>query len=74
MNALNKYRDTLSVPQMAEALGLGRKAAYALIQQKKIGFMKIGCKIVIPKVWITDYLNQELSEADSLSEKGGDAE
>lgn len=54
---LNGYRDVLTVSELAEALGIGKTSAYRLINDGTIGCRRVGRKILIPKVCVTDYLN-----------------
>ena len=44
-----EYPDILTVPQVAQALGIGRKAAYALVKDKKLGHIRVGRTIKVPK-------------------------
>ena len=44
-----EYPDILTVPQVAQALGIGRKAAYALVKDKKQGHIRVGRTIKVPK-------------------------
>lgn len=54
---LNKYRDVLTVKELAEALGIGMTSAYRLINEGVIGSTRVGKKILVPKVCVADYLN-----------------
>ena len=54
---LSKYPDVLTVAQLAEILGIGKNAAYKLVNNNVIGHKKIGRKIRIPRVCLIDYLN-----------------
>ena len=49
---------TLSVPGVAEVLGISRAAAYELVRSKGFPHMKIGTRILVPKdkfiAWIDD--------------------
>lgn len=54
---LKDYPDVLTVPQVAEILGVCEKTAYHLIHTKAIGYRKIGRIIKVPKVCVSDYLN-----------------
>ena len=42
---LEKYKELLSVAEMKEALGIGRNAAYQLINENKIKHILVGSKI-----------------------------
>lgn len=50
------YPDILTVPQVAQALGIGIKAAYALVNNKRIGFIRIGRTIKVPKFCLEEYV------------------
>ena len=52
----NEYPDILTVPQVAEALGIGKNTAYRLVNEKAIGCKHIGRKIIIPKKCLMDYV------------------
>ena len=48
----------LSVPQVADVLGIGRTNAYELVKEKDFPYLKIGSRIVVPKdkfiAWIEE--------------------
>ena len=50
---------TYSVPEVAEILGIGRSAAYQGIRTGQIPSVKIGKRIIVPKV----ALQRKLSDA-----------
>lgn len=52
----NQYPDVLTVQQVAEALRIGRGAAYKLVNEKIIGSVRIGKKIRIPKQCLIEYV------------------
>ena len=52
----SNYPDVMTVEQLAEALGIGKNSAYALIKSREIGSKRIGRKIIIPKSCVIDYL------------------
>jgi len=54
---LKDYPDVLTVRQLAQVLGIGKNAAYDLVQTKVIGHLKIGRKYLVPKRCVVDYLN-----------------
>lgn len=54
------YPDVVNVNILCEMLGgIGLKSAYKLINDNKIGHIKIGRKIYIPKFQIIQYLEIE---------------
>lgn len=50
------YPDILSIPQVAQALGIGRKAAYALVNGNKLGAIHVGRTIRVPKMMLEEYV------------------
>lgn len=48
--------DVLTVEQMAGILGIGLNSAYRLVKERRIGCVRVGKKILIPKVCVSDYL------------------
>lgn len=53
---LNEYKDMLTVREMAQALRIGKNAAYGLVNQGIIPSLKNGRKHLIPKQYVIDYL------------------
>ena len=53
---LRDYPDVLTVKQMAGILGIGLHSAYRLVKEKRIGCVRVGKRILIPKVCVADYL------------------
>ena len=51
-----KYPDILTIPQVAEALGIGKNAAYALVTNHLIPALHVGNKFLIPKKGLEDYI------------------
>lgn len=51
-----EYPDILTIPQVAQALGIGRKAAYALVNQKKLGSIRVGRTIKVPKPMLVEFV------------------
>ena len=64
-----KYKDysdlplTLTVPEVGEALGISRAAAYQLVRSKGFPHIKIGTRILVPKdrflAWIDEQVEVE---------------
>ena len=52
------YPDILTVPQAAKALGTGVKAIYTLVKERKLGHIRIGRKIIIPKACLEDFVKK----------------
>ena len=65
MNYRNYYAmfknepDILTVPDVIRLLKLGRNSVYALIKEGRIGSIKQGKKIIVPKVCLVEYLADE---------------
>jgi len=51
-----EYPDILTIPQVAQALGIGRKAAYALVNEKKLGAIRVGRTIKVPKPMLVEFV------------------
>lgn len=52
-----EYPDILDVPEVAQALGIGKNTAYRLVRERKIGCKRIGRRIKVPKACLVDYVN-----------------
>ncbi len=52
-----EYPDILDVPEVAQALGIGKNTAYRLVREHKIGCKRIGRRIKVPKACLVDYVN-----------------
>lgn len=53
---LRDYPDVLTVKQVAEVLGVCENSVYRLINSKAIGSKRVGRKILVPKLCVSDYL------------------
>lgn len=51
-----KYKDTMTVNEVCEALGIGKNNVYTLLKKEIIKSIKIGKKYVIPKICLIDYI------------------
>ena len=56
LSLFKKYPDILTIPQVAEALGIGKKAAYALVNNHLIPALHVGNKYLVPKKGLQDYI------------------
>ena len=63
----NEYPDILTVPQVSKALGIGTRSTYALIKKRKLGHIRIGRKILIPKICLEDLINSGKIQFDKSS-------
>ena len=50
------YPDILTIRQVAQALGIGHKAAYALVNRHILGCIRIGRTIKVPKEMLVEYV------------------
>ena len=50
------YPDILTIPQVAHALGIGLKAAYALVNRNILGCIRLGRTIKVPKEMLVEYV------------------
>ena len=50
------YPDILSISQVSDALGICKKAAYELVNTNKLGCIRIGRKIKVPKICLEEYV------------------
>ena len=60
----SQYPDVLNVHQLREALGIGRKAAYNLIADKKIKAFMVGDAYKIPKTALLEYVEKSVKERE----------
>lgn len=51
-------RETLTVPELAEVLGIGRNSAYALVREGRVRSLHIGRRIVIPASAVRELLGE----------------
>lgn len=51
-----EYPDILTVAQVAQALGIGKKAVYDLVNKKILGALRLGRTIKIPKFVLEEYV------------------
>ena len=51
-----EYPDILTVPQVAQALGISSKAVYALVNGKQLGAIRVGRTIKVPKFCLEEFV------------------
>lgn len=56
--------DVINIHQLREALGIGRKGAYKLLEEKRIPCFKVGNAYRIPKSALIEYVNEEVRKND----------
>lgn len=54
----DSFPDVMNPQQLAEALGIGRNAAYDLLKNNSIQYRRIGTHYKIPKLCVIDFLFQ----------------
>lgn len=50
------FPDILTVSQVAEALCIGKKSVYKLVEQRKLGALHVGRAIKVPKFALEEYV------------------
>lgn len=59
-NMFQEYPDVVNVKLLSEMLGgISMKSVYKLLNQNKIGHLKIGRSFLIPKYYVIQYLKKE---------------
>ena len=59
-NMFQEYPDVVNVKLLSEMLGgISTKSVYKLLNQNKIGHLKIGRSFLIPKYHVIQYLKKE---------------
>ena len=51
-----EFPDILTIPQVATALGIGKKAAYALVNENRLGCIRVGRTIKVPKFSLEEFV------------------
>ena len=51
---------TLTVPEVGEALGISRAAAYELVRSRGFPSMRIGTRILVPKDKFITWINEQV--------------
>ncbi len=51
-----EYPDILNIQQVAKALGISTKAAYALVNAKRLGAIRVGRIIKVPKFSLEEFV------------------
>ena len=50
------FPDILTISQVAQALCIGKKSAYNLVHDHKLGALHMGKKILVPKFALEEYV------------------
>lgn len=51
--------DVLTVPEAAKLLRIGKNQAYELVRNGRLGAIKLGKKIIVPKLSLIDFCRNE---------------
>lgn len=51
-----EFPDILTVPQVAQALNVSTKAVYALVRTQKLGCIRVGRTIKVPKFSLEEFV------------------
>lgn len=62
----DEFPDVLSVPQVAQALHIGKQAVYNLVKNSKIHHLQIGKNIRIPKICLIEYVSSAQLQSGKL--------
>ena len=65
MSKYKSYDDLslmLSVPEIAAVLGVSRAASYELARSKDFPSLRIGTRIVVPKVKFIEWVNRKVAD------------
>lgn len=57
----DNYPDVVTVNDLCRMLRIGQNSAYALLNSNSIQSVRIGRKILIPKIYVIAYLNVQRS-------------
>ena len=60
---------TLSIPQAAKVLGIGRLTAYAAAKNGKLPVLRLGRRLVVPKPALAKLLEQAGTTDKEVSER-----
>lgn len=58
---LEDYPDILNVSQTANILQVCERTVYSLIRERKLGHIRIGSRIIIPKYCLIEYVNRSIN-------------
>lgn len=53
---LKDQPEVLTVQEVARILRIGKNKAYALVNNGKLSSIKAGCKIIVPKIYLINFL------------------
>lgn len=61
--------DILTISDLQQFLQISRSTAYRLIREKKIGHIRIGNSIRVPRKYVAEYLQQGLFPVEDSNER-----
>ncbi len=59
LSMLKEYSDVLSVAEVSKILRIGKNKAYNLVSSGKLSSIRIGGKIIVPKMCLIKFLLDE---------------
>lgn len=63
---------TYSIPEVAQVLGVGINLAERLIRNGEIKALKVGRRVIVPKVAVEEWLEKKMQNSGGLSNKKGE--
>ena len=57
-----KARATLTIPEVCEMLGIGRQTAYEMARQGRLPVLRLGRKVLVPKIALERMLAEATHE------------
>ncbi|HHX23869.1 MAG TPA: helix-turn-helix domain-containing protein [Thermoanaerobacterales bacterium] len=60
-----EFPDIMTVTQVAEALGIGKNKAYELVKTGVIISIRLGRRIIVPKIYLIDYIKSLRYNSDA---------
>ena len=62
MSVLEKAPDMMTVQEAAKILRVGRTTLYRLIKQDDLGHVRIGRKIVVPRIYLENFIEKNRTQ------------
>lgn len=59
LSFLKEYPEIMTIAEVAHALRLGKNKTYHLVKEGKINSMRLGSKIIVPKMCLVTFLLDE---------------
>lgn len=55
---ITRETQTLTIPQVAEVLGISRGLAYQLARDEQIPVLRLGNRMVVPRIRLDDFMKK----------------